>query len=1147
MEQEGKEYFDIRLSVDKLVKDAEAVIDIIDNIGKEAARTGDRIDSSTDKAGKAVEDFGEKVHEVSSSMDEAGAAAEAEAKAMDNVADALGRLVEGQQKQIGVLDEMNAKMDKHVDKSKSLTNEQKKQSDLLVKLMGGQESYNKIMSALPPELQSAISGMQGLIASSQAFIATPIGMVVAALGTSLALLASYFKGATDGEDEFVVISGYAKGVLSALNDEAVDAGRKLYHLFDDPKKSAIDFINNALAPMATRLLSLQKLLLGTADIMKIVFTSDESSTKSWEKIKSIIAENAKAAVGVITGVNIDAAAESLDKINTKAERRVAIDKEAAALAHEEEKYMVRRAEIERELERLRTKRMSASPEEKLKIEAEARKLNNELTNKQIDFAKRELDIAERLKENSSTTYEDKRKVYEAQAKLIQVEIEGERRMLGFVRAASSASNSIQNAAVRNAKEEAKAANNIKMLQEKQKANDAREAKRLALEVKKAEVEGWEEGHAKVMKMLELQGEEELLAVEQKKSDALMKKISDAQQLFLADKRNAGKVFDMTSVEFTPEEEAKWTEYIEAVKQKIAKAEADVIEAERDSMNGYLKEYGTYQERILAIQQIYAKKRKEAKTEGERLLYTQQEKEEIESVKKEFGTSAQAFADLFADASDKSVKSIQRIIDKYKLLMDWMQQGGATGGVAVVSDKMAESRAGKITEQQLKDAGITDEEIQRIKEGKVSLKDFSDQYEKLKGMLADRSPWKSFVSSIEQATEKLKEGEIADGINGIASAARGFLPKAKEFAKSLGNLFGDSDMKDLDDIINGIDGLAQTAEGVASVMSGDIIGGTMTAINGLSALKNALTSLHDNKHEKRIEKLQKNIDNLEEAYKDLERAVERTYGKTKQTNIGLEIESKQKQIELIEKQMQEERDKKKTDDKKVEEWKKQIADTKREIEDLREEAKDAVFGEDILNAIQNFADAYASAWDEGTSKARAAKDTVREMMKKMVSENIKDFMQSSKSMEQLRSKMQEFFKDGVFSDWEQKYLYQMADDLQKELDKNFGWADGLYNKAQQQGGTTGGFATASQDSIDELNGRFTSIQMNTGAIASQMEQIRLDAHERALYLMDIRANTEQGVNIAMQAVGHLAAIEKNTSELSEMNERLDRIERNTRNQ
>lgn len=364
--------------------------------------------------------------------------------------------------------------------------------------------------------------------------------------------------------------------------------------------------------------------------------------------------------------------------------------------------------------------------------------------------------------------------------------------------------------------------------------------------------------------------------------------------------------------------------------------------------------------------------------------------------------------------------------------------------------------------------------------------------------------------------------------------------------SLGDAFGS-------DTMNGIaEGLNVAMDSISGAMSGAKAGAVFgpwgaaagAAIGLVSSLGSALAKLHDAKHEKKIQKLQEQIEVLDKSYDDLGRSVEKAYSKDASKMIEQQNQLLEQQKVLIRQQIAEERDKKKTDEGRIKEWEAQIEEIDRVLAENKEKAVDAIFGEDLKSAINNFANAYAEAWASGSDKAKSAKDVVKKMMQQMVTESIKAAIQSSKKMEEIRTKLQQFYADNVLTQWEQDYVYQMAEDLQKDLDRQFGWADSIMydGEASSQESTKKGFATASQDSIDELNGRFLAVQLNSEQCKITLITISDDVKAIRLQVIANKQNLEEIKNLALLAVGHLETIAKNTKELFEMNIRLGKIEK-----
>ena len=214
------------------------------------------------------------------------------------------------------------------------------------------------------------------------------------------------------------------------------------------------------------------------------------------------------------------------------------------------------------------------------------------------------------------------------------------------------------------------------------------------------------------------------------------------------------------------------------------------------------------------------------------------------------------------------------------------------------------------------------------------------------------------------------------------------------------------------------------------------------------------------------------------------------------------------------------DKKDSDDGRIKEWQQQINDINNLIEDNKEKAQDAILGQDIQSAIDDFAEAYANAWKAGNDKAKASKDLVKDMIKQMITTAMKATI--SPDMERLRDKMEEFWSDNFISDWERDYLERMAADMANKLDNQYGWADDYFKEEEEEPereGTQKGIATASQESVDENNARLTTIQGHTYTLMEGQKEL---------------------ITIGNRMLEHLAGIENNTAKIEDTNIKLDGV-------
>lgn len=547
------------------------------------------------------------------------------------------------------------------------------------------------------------------------------------------------------------------------------------------------------------------------------------------------------------------------------------------------------------------------------------------------------------------------------------------------------------------------------------------------------------------------------------------------------------------------------------RQKQAK---DIYKAEREAMYQYLKEYGTYQEKRLAITQEYQQKIAEsggADTWQGKLLQKQMGNE-LADMEENAGKVSSAIGRLFGDMSVKTVDEMRSIADEADRMLTYIEDG------EFKTDSNGKPLFG-ISEEWFNRLKESPEELASIKNEIQNVRNEADKAEptfnKIKRLLDDIFNNNDGKTPLEEKLQSL----FAE-INKALQAAR-FL--SDTFA-NLGDAFGSSALSGVAEGLNvavgSIESAMQGASAAASLGLGGIGAAAGAAVGLVSSLAGAIAKIHDKKNEKRIQRLQDQIDTLDKSYDKLGRSVEEAYSKDASNLIEQQNKLLEQQKLLIEQQIKEEQAKKKSDDLRIKEWQQQLEEINQAIEDNKEKAMDAIFGEDLQSAIENFASAYAEAWASGEDRAQSAKDTVKKMMQQMVTESIKAAIRSSSAMEDIRQKLQQFYADNVLSGWEQDYIYNMAEELQKELDEQFGWADSLMGgDKKQQSATSRGFETMAQDQSSELIGRFTAlfeVGLQIYNTLQLIQTITVSVNEQNSVLFEIR-------NLIISSNGYLEDI------------------------
>ena len=632
----------------------------------------------------------------------------------------------------------------------------------------------------------------------------------------------------------------------------------------------------------------------------------------------------------------------------------------------------------------------------------------------------------------------------------------------------------------------------------------------------------------------LDNKKELDELEQNKQAAINAEIQRQKAIFDAQENvKKAKNKDYVKKNFTEADidqsqigviEAKYQALNSLVLQQQEERNRQVQREDARAMNEYLKDYGTYLEKRNAIIALYNEQIANATSEGEKLSLAAQMREDLSELDIEANKTTAAISQLFGDMTNKTVADMRKIAEEAQKALDFL--------IAGEWDEKKGLEFG-MTKETFDTLRKSPEELEKIRKGIRECREEADAAEGAFKKMGNGLK-KLFAAGNDAGKTKQALSEIEAGLSQVLDLAS-FL--SDTFA-SLGDAFGNDTLSGIAEGINvAMDAVNSTMAGAqAGSMFGPIGAAAGAAIGLVSSLASSIAKIHDKKNEKRIQQLQTQIETLERSYEKLGRSIEKAYSKDASKMIEQQNTLLAQQKVLIQQQIAEEKDKKKTDWDRIAEWEQQIEDIDALIADNKEKAVDAIFGEDLKSAIDNFSSAYAEAWASGGDKAKSAKEVVKKMMQQMVTESIKAAIQSSGKMEEIRQKLQQFYADNVLTGWEQDYIYNMAEQLQAELDEKFGWADGLMggDDESQREGVKKGIATASQESVDENNARLTTMQGHTYTLVQ-------NSNENKAHLAASREHLREIRELANTSIKHLEDISRNTYQLYETNKRLKRVE------
>lgn len=686
------------------------------------------------------------------------------------------------------------------------------------------------------------------------------------------------------------------------------------------------------------------------------------------------------------------------------------------------------------------------------------------------------------------------------------------------------------------------------LERKQALERAKEAVDLENQIEQARIDAMVDGGDKILAQRELNNKKEMQAIDQAKEEYIQKEIQRQKEIFdateeLKAKKNPKykkRSFDSSTVTVN-------SSSFDILKENTDKRQVqEDLNAQREAMNAYLAEYGTYMQKRQAIIEQYQDKINKATTEGEKLTLGKQRDHILSGIDEQANKTISAVSQLFGDMKDKTLKDLEDINVAGQKALEFL-------------------KSGQWDEQKGKELGITKENFEIWSNDPEKIKAISDALVNNRKAADDLQPaYKKVADGIKDAfnagndSKKLEEAlaRIKNGLNDIMQVGS-FL---SDTFSSLGDAFGNDTFTDIADGINvAMDAANSAMQGAQAGSAFGPWGAAAGAAIGLvSSLASSIAKIHDKKNEKRIQELQDQIEVLEKSYERLGNSIEKAYSKDASNLIDQQNKLLEQQKVLIQQQIREEQDKKKTDNDRIKEWQQQIEEINNLIEENKEKAVDAIFGEDVKTAIEDFASAYAEAWSNGEDRAESAKDAVKNIMRQMVTESIKSAIQASGSMEKIRQKLQEFYADNVLSGWEQNYIYNMAEELQKELDKQFGWADSLMkdDSKEQQSASGRGFGTEmTHEDAGELSGRFTAVYESNLRIETATQQQTIAITELRGSISSLITQTQGMCNIADETRTILAnsylelqQIRENTGEIikpiKQIQKDIEEVKRNT---
>ena len=261
-----------------------------------------------------------------------------------------------------------------------------------------------------------------------------------------------------------------------------------------------------------------------------------------------------------------------------------------------------------------------------------------------------------------------------------------------------------------------------------------------------------------------------------------------------------------------------------------------------------------------------------------------------------------------------------------------------------------------------------------------------------------------------------------------------------------------------------------------------------------------------------------VDRIAKAYANMSYTADKALGADKFSGAIDKLRNIAQQQVLINEQIELEASKKDKDADKIADWKQKIEELGQDALGIINEMVEDIIGDTSSGIAEELADAFFDAFEAGEDAAQAWGDKVNEIVadvlkRMMISEFLEEPL--GKVFDKYKSK---WFKDGEFMGIDNvvKSMQSFGDDLNNVGTNWIAIWDALPDTLKEtmknasqsaREGASEGIAQASQDSVDELNGRATAIQSHTYSISENTKLLLNNTNSILQSVMHIESETD----------------------------------------
>lgn len=289
------------------------------------------------------------------------------------------------------IQEINTELDANTVKIKDNVSAIEKQKINVGNYRSALDGVHPALGKIGEGLESGTKGFKAMTLQALAFIATPIGLVIAAIGAALFALTAYFKGSEEGQNRLNKIMAVGSAIMEQFMNIVEAVGKAIFEAVSNPKQALIDFGNALKENLVNRFFGILELIPNIGKAIGLLFRGEfaEAGKVAYDAVAKVTfgVENASAKIAGLVESTAALVEQGISNGQKLADLNAKIVKDERALTEQ-------RAANDLKVSQLRQKAVELEGASKKKVIEQAIALEEQLSKREVELARTRLALAD---------------------------------------------------------------------------------------------------------------------------------------------------------------------------------------------------------------------------------------------------------------------------------------------------------------------------------------------------------------------------------------------------------------------------------------------------------------------------------------------------------------------------------------------------------------------------------------------------------------------------------------------------------------------------------------------------------------------------------------------------------------------------------